>query len=97
MDTDKEVKMLETMAKHDIISDQCAFKLIEKLSSGGDDTNFVINLIYKIWNRKFTFIKKYEKVIESEIQNIYENYTKDIRAKQINNNFIMIFIASLTI
>ena len=93
--------MLKTMAKHDIISDQCAFKLIEKLSSGGDDTNFVINLIYpsgprlrrwaflarKIWNRKFTFIKKYEKVIESEIQNIYENYTKDIRAKQINTTF----------
>ena len=87
METLKEVKMLETMAKHDIISDQCAFRLIEKLSSGGDDTNFVINLIYKIWNRKFTFIKKYEKVIESEIQNIYENYTKDIRGKHINNNF----------
>jgi hypothetical protein len=87
MDIVKEVKMLETMAKHYIISDQCAFKLIEKLSSGGDDTNFVINLIYKIWNRKFTFIKKYEKVIESEIQNIYENYTKDIRAKQMNKNF----------
>jgi len=88
MDLVKEVKMLETMAKHYIISDQCAFKLIEKLSSGGDDTNFVINLIYKIWNRKFTFIKKYEKVIESEIQNIYENYTKDLRAKQINKNFV---------
>ena len=87
METLKEIKMLETMAKHYIISDQCAFKLINKLSSGGDDTNFVINLIYKIWNRKFTFIKKYEKVIESEIQNIYENYTKDIRAKQMNKNF----------
>ena len=53
--------MLETMAKHDIISDQCAFKLIEKLSSGGDDKDFVIKLIYKIWNRKFTCIKKKKK------------------------------------
>ena len=41
-----EVKMLQTMAKVYIISDQCAFKLIEKISSGGDDTNFVTNLIY---------------------------------------------------
>ena len=57
MDIDKEIKMLETMAKHDVISDQCAFELINKLSSGGDDTNFVINLIYRSWNRKFTFIK----------------------------------------
>jgi len=87
METLEEIKMLKTMAKYDIISDQCAFKLIEKISSGGDDTDFVINLIYKIWNRKFQFIKKYEKVIESEIQNIYENYTKDTRAKQVNNNF----------
>ena len=29
----------------------------------------------------------YEKVFESEIQNIYENCTKDLRAKQINTNF----------
>ena len=56
METLKEVKMLETMAKHDIISDQCASTLINRLSSGGDDTNFVTNLIYKIWKRKFTFI-----------------------------------------
>ena len=58
MDIVKEIKMLETMAKHDIISDQCAFKLINKLSAGGDDKYFVINLIYEIWNRKFTFIRK---------------------------------------
>ena len=32
-------------------------------------------------------LKKYEKVFESEIQNIYENYTKDIRAKTMNINF----------
>ena len=44
METLKEVKMLETMAKHYIISDQCAFELINKLSFGGDDTNFVIIL-----------------------------------------------------
>ena len=87
MDIVKEIKMLKTMAKHDIISDQCAFKSINQLSSGGDDKDFVIKLNYTIWNRKFTFITKYEKVIESEIQNIYENYTKDIRAKQINKNF----------
>ena len=37
--------------------------------------------------QKIYIYKKYEKVIESEIQNIYENYTKDIRAKQMNKNF----------
>ena len=37
--------------------------------------------------QKIYIYGKCEKVIESEIQNIYENYTKDIRAKPINKNF----------
>ena len=63
MDYVKEVKMLETMSKHDVILDQCVFKFINILSSGGDDTNFVIDLIYRIWNKPLQFIKTMNKLL----------------------------------
>ena len=47
----------------------------------------LLNWFAKSGIEKLHVLKKYEKVIESEIKNIYENYTKDIRAKTMNNNF----------
>ena len=45
----------------------------------------ILSIKYGIEN--FNLSKKLKKVIESEIQNIYENYTKDLRAKQMKKNF----------
>ena len=39
--------MLQTLANEFIISDACANKLIEQLTTNNE---FVMNLIYKIWN-----------------------------------------------
>jgi hypothetical protein len=37
---------------------------------------FVKNLIYKVWNRKFVFIKKYEEVLSKEVDYIVNKYRR---------------------
>ena len=68
--------MLQTLANEFIISDACANKLIEQLTTNND---FVMNLIYKIWNRKFMFLQKYEKYLANTIDYIVNDYKHDLK------------------
>jgi len=80
---DKEVLMLKTMQANSILSDYTCAKLIYKIHDGGKEELFVKNLIYKVWNRKFVFIKKYEEVLSKEVDYIMNKYRRSIAKNKI--------------
>ena len=77
-----EIMMLRTMRDNGILSNVCIDSLTSMLLKGGQSTEGVQKLIYKVWRRRFWAVQKYEQVVARDVKYILsDEYKRVYRAR----------------